>query len=168
MADGSQASFTRYTALLRIRRAKSSPPKRTVGSASRSSCIRGWRRSRRRIRAWCGRRPARAENGQALTHSPVPSTMISTKDLRAIARTRLSDAEVLLAAKRFDGAFYICGYAVELALKARICRTLKWSGFPENEKDFKGFRSVKTHDLAVLRSEEHTSELQSPCNLVCR
>src|SRR5256885_5599754 len=26
---------------------------------------------------------------------------------------------------------------------------------------------VKNHDL-FLRSEEHTSELQSPCNLVCR
>src|SRR5256885_11838310 len=24
------------------------------------------------------------------------------------------------------------------------------------------------HCLSVLRSEEHTSELQSPCNLVCR
>src|SRR5688500_19626316 len=24
------------------------------------------------------------------------------------------------------------------------------------------------HTLVVLRSEEHTSELQSPCNLVCR
>jgi|HubBroStandDraft_4_1064222.scaffolds.fasta_scaffold1264055_1 hypothetical protein len=32
--------------------------------------------------------------------------MISTKDLRAIARARLRDTEVLLAAKRFDGAFY--------------------------------------------------------------
>jgi HEPN domain-containing protein len=76
--------------------------------------------------------------------------MISTKDLRAIARARLRDAQVLLAGKRFDGAFYICGYAVELALKARICRTLKWSGFPESEKDFKAFRSVRTHDLEVL------------------
>src|SRR5256885_6868386 len=24
------------------------------------------------------------------------------------------------------------------------------------------------HDQIILRSEEHTSELQSPCNLVCR
>src|SRR5256885_7001086 len=24
------------------------------------------------------------------------------------------------------------------------------------------------HDLLLIRSEEHTSELQSPCNLVCR
>lgn len=56
--------------------------------------------------------------------------MISTKDLKAIARARLRDAHLLLRAKRFDGAFYLCGYAVELALKARICRTLKWAGFP--------------------------------------
>src|SRR3989454_2791686 len=27
---------------------------------------------------------------------------------------------------------------------------------------------VPHRDRAVLRSEEHTSELQSPCNLVCR
>jgi len=76
--------------------------------------------------------------------------MISTKELRAIARARVRDAEVLLAAKRYDGAFYICGYAVELALKARICRILKWSGFPESTQDFKGLQSLKTHDLEVL------------------
>jgi hypothetical protein len=57
---------------------------------------------------------------------------------------------VLLRAKRFDGAFYLCGYAIELALKARICRTLKWSGFPDSAQDFKGMQSVKAHDLAVL------------------
>jgi HEPN domain-containing protein len=75
--------------------------------------------------------------------------MISTKDLRAIARARLRDAQVLLRAKRFDAAFYLCGYAIELALKARICRTLKWPGFPESAQDFKGFQLVKTHDLEV-------------------
>ena len=36
-----------------------------------------------------------------------------------------------------------------MVLKARVCRTLKWSGFPENEKDFRGFRT-RTHDLEVL------------------
>src|SRR5256885_5633455 len=29
-------------------------------------------------------------------------------------------------------------------------------------------RGAKSIGLATLRSEEHTSELQSPCNLVCR
>jgi HEPN domain-containing protein len=76
--------------------------------------------------------------------------MISTKELRAIARARLQDAKVLLRAKRFDGAWYLCGYAVELTLKARICRTLKWSGFPESRHDFEGLQSVKTHDLEIL------------------
>lgn len=76
--------------------------------------------------------------------------MIATKALRVIARARLRDAQVLLRAKRFDGAFYLCGYAVELALKARICRTLRWSGFPETAQDFKGLQSVRTHDLEIL------------------
>ena len=76
--------------------------------------------------------------------------MIATRDLRTIARARLRDAQVLLRAKRFDGAWYLCGYAVELALKARICRTLKWPGFPESAQDFKGLQSVKTHDLEIL------------------
>src|ERR1017187_3065923 len=76
--------------------------------------------------------------------------MISTKDLRAIARARLRDAQVLLRAKRFDGAFYVSGYAVELALKARICRTLKWPEFPQSAREFEDFRSLRTHDLEVL------------------
>jgi HEPN domain-containing protein len=76
--------------------------------------------------------------------------MIASKDLRLIARARLRDAKVLLKANRFDGAFYLCGYAVEVALKARICRTLKWSGFPEAAQDFKGLQSLKTHDLEIL------------------
>ena len=76
--------------------------------------------------------------------------MISTKDLRAIARARLRDAQVLLKGKRFDGAFYISGYAVELALKARICRTLKWPDFPQSGPEFDDFRSLRTHSLEVL------------------
>lgn len=76
--------------------------------------------------------------------------MIATRDLRAIARARLRDAQVLLRARRFDGAYYLAGYAIELALKARICRTLKWRGFPESASEFKGLQSLRTHDLEVL------------------
>jgi hypothetical protein len=42
--------------------------------------------------------------------------MITTKDLRSIAKARLKDAEVLSDAKRYDGAVYLCGYAVEINL----------------------------------------------------
>lgn len=77
--------------------------------------------------------------------------MISAKDLRKLARARLQDAQVLFKARRFDGSYYIAGYAVELALKARICRTLKWAEFPLTSAEFEGLRSLKTHDLEVLR-----------------
>jgi len=49
-----------------------------------------------------------------------------------------------------DGAAYLCGYAVELALKARICITLNWEGFPQTRSEFDGFSSFKTHRLDVL------------------
>src|SRR5688500_19641360 len=38
---------------------------------------------------------------------------------------------------------------------------------PEAEQDA-ALAGVELHEHRVARSEEHTSELQSPCNLVCR
>jgi hypothetical protein len=76
--------------------------------------------------------------------------VLTAAQLKAIARARLADAEALLKAGRSDGSAYLCGYAVELALKARTCRTLKWSGFPEKRSEFEGLQSFKTHDLDIL------------------
>jgi len=56
----------------------------------------------------------------------------------------------LLAASRFDGATYLCGYAVEVALKARICRILNWPEFPSTGSEFQAYRSFQTHELDVL------------------
>ena len=85
--------------------------------------------------------------------------MISVADLRRLARARLKDAEALAAAKRFDGAVYMVGYAIEIALKARIAKTLHWKEFPLKEEEFKGFGSFKVHKLPVLLKlsgrEEH-------------
>jgi HEPN domain-containing protein len=55
-----------------------------------------------------------------------------------------------LGAGRHDAAAYMCGYCVELALKARVCRTLNWPDFPETRKEFEGYSSFRTHDLGVL------------------
>lgn len=76
--------------------------------------------------------------------------MISIADLQAIAQARLEDAKVLLANDRVDGAGYVCGYAVELALKARISATLNWAGFPDKRAEFENLLSFKTHKLDVL------------------
>jgi HEPN domain-containing protein len=78
--------------------------------------------------------------------------MISRNELRKIARARFKDAEILFAGRRFDGAIYLCGYAIELALKARICQTLKWTGFPSTNKEFEGYQSYKVHRLDILLS----------------
>ncbi|MCY7352643.1 MAG: HEPN domain-containing protein [Cytophagaceae bacterium] len=78
--------------------------------------------------------------------------MISLSDLISIANERLIDAETLLHAHRYDGAVYLCGYSVEIALKHKICQTLNWPGFPSINKEFEKFKSLKTHDLDVLLS----------------
>ena len=67
-------------------------------------------------------------------------------EIEEIVQARLEDAEVLLEASRFDGSVYLCGYAIELGLKARICRTLQWDEYPTSGK----YSTFKTHDLDVL------------------
>lgn len=72
--------------------------------------------------------------------------MVAKEDLKKLARERLKDAESLFHAGRYDGAVYVCGYAVELALKHRICKTLKWDDYPASNK----LNNFKTHDLDLL------------------
>lgn len=76
--------------------------------------------------------------------------MIPIAELDNIARARIEDAKALLTAGRFDGATYLCGYAVEVALKARICRTLNWAEFPSTGGEFQAYRSFQVHELDVL------------------
>lgn len=77
------------------------------------------------------------------------SNMISVAELDRIAQARLDDAKALLAATRYDGAIYLCGYAVEVVLKARICRTLNWPEFPATRSEFQAYKSFQTHELDV-------------------
>jgi HEPN domain-containing protein len=45
--------------------------------------------------------------------------MVTRQQLQELARTKLKEAEALYSAGFFDGCVYLCGYVVELALKAR-------------------------------------------------
>ena len=76
--------------------------------------------------------------------------MIAIDELDLISKARLEDAEALFQAGRYDAAIYLCGYAVELTLKARICRTLGWAGYPETNSEFRDYRTYRTHNLNVL------------------
>jgi HEPN domain-containing protein len=49
---------------------------------------------------------------------------VDRKQLQNLARIRLKDAKALLGRKRWSGAYYLCGYVIECALKACILRHL--------------------------------------------
>lgn len=68
------------------------------------------------------------------------------EEIDKIIQARIEDATILYEASRYDGSIYLCGYAIELGLKARICRTLQWDEYPTSGK----YKTFKTHDLDVL------------------
>lgn len=69
--------------------------------------------------------------------------------LQQLAKERLLDAKALLAARRWAGAYYLAGYAVECGLKSCIIRHLmRTDRFPE--KRFS--EQCWTHSLPQLMS----------------
>lgn len=77
-----------------------------------------------------------------------PGTQLgmNRNDLRRLARIRIKEARVLLREGCYDGAYYLCGYAVECGLKACIAKATRRSEFPDLEK----VKASYTHDLTVL------------------
>jgi hypothetical protein len=68
--------------------------------------------------------------------------MISKKALRELIDQKLKDAEVLIANRRYSAAVYMSGYALELALKLKICKIFKFSrGFPDNKAEFNAYQN---------------------------
>jgi HEPN domain-containing protein len=63
-----------------------------------------------------------------------------------LAETRLAEAEVLLGAGTWSGAYYLVGYAVECGLKACIAKSTKQDDFPVKARVI----ASHTHDLAQL------------------
>jgi hypothetical protein len=71
---------------------------------------------------------------------------MNRNDLRRLARIRLKEARVLLEARCFDGAYYLCGYAVECALKACVAKKTRRYDFP----DKKTVNDSYSHNLTSL------------------
>jgi len=67
-------------------------------------------------------------------------------DLQKMAEERVADAAALLDAGRFQAAYYLCGYAVECALKACIAKQVREFDFP----DRKVVNDSHVHNLAKL------------------
>ena len=72
--------------------------------------------------------------------------MLTKADLEALASTRLEDATFLFKAGRSSSAYYLAGYAVELALKACIAKSFQPDAIPD-----KAFvLEIYTHSLEKL------------------
>lgn len=71
---------------------------------------------------------------------------MNRKDFQNLAALRVRDAKVLLDSGRFEGAYYLLGYAIECALKACIAKQTRRYTFPEKEFAHK----VWTHNLNDL------------------
>jgi HEPN domain-containing protein len=71
---------------------------------------------------------------------------ITIQDLEILSRECLEDAKALYSQKRYRGAIYNCGYAVEIGLKMKICKTLGWNEYRTDSK----YKAFKTHELGFL------------------
>jgi HEPN domain-containing protein len=76
---------------------------------------------------------------------------VDRKLLQNLAKMRLKHAKALLGRKRWSGAYYLCGYAVECGLKACLLRYLGESAAIFGEPGYlKRLADCWTHDLAKL------------------
>ncbi|MDE3055600.1 MAG: HEPN domain-containing protein [Verrucomicrobiota bacterium] len=68
-------------------------------------------------------------------------------ELFALAQERLEDARALFEKNRFEGAFYLCGYAVEMGLKYKTCKTLDWDEYYSEGQEYRSFKTHKFDEL---------------------
>jgi len=90
---------------------------------------------------------------------------INANDLKILAKARLDDAITLYKQNRYEGAIYLCGYAVELALKYKICQKLGWHEYlPTKFDNDRTFYTHKLEDLKFLSGmqnilDDHNTQL---------
>ena len=76
------------------------------------------------------------------------SKLIETRaEFQLLAHVRLEESKALLDLGRWDGAYYLAGYTLELALKACIIKTLMATdAFPDKEFS----KNCYTHSIEKL------------------
>jgi hypothetical protein len=80
----------------------------------------------------------------------VSTPIIARADFQQLADVRLKEAKALLNLGMWDGAYYLAGYAVELALKACIIKTVVATNASFLFQDRKFAEKCWTHDFEKL------------------
>lgn len=80
--------------------------------------------------------------------------MKSSEEIKQLAYERLSEAEILCNNEKYDGAFYLAGYSIELMLKAKVCEHFDIDNLFDETCQIYGIgevrKALKTHDITVL------------------
>lgn len=69
-------------------------------------------------------------------------------ELQQLSEERIEDASALLAAKRWPGAYYLIGYALECALKSCVLAYIERTGIIFEDKKYA--QKCWTHDIEEL------------------
>lgn len=74
--------------------------------------------------------------------------------IKQLAYERLSEAKILSDHEKYDGAFYLAGYSIELMLKAKVCEHFDIDNLFDETCQIYGIgevrKALKTHDITVL------------------
>ena len=71
---------------------------------------------------------------------------MNRSDFKRLADNRIRDAVALMRGRRYAGAYYLAGYAVECGLKACIAKQTRRHEFPDRGLVIQSY----THDLKTL------------------
>jgi HEPN domain-containing protein len=88
---------------------------------------------------------------------------VTRSEFQQLADVRIDEAGVLLAAGKWDGAYYLAGYAVECALKACIAKLTKADDFPDKDRAAKAWTHkldelITVADLRATRLAQETAD----------
>jgi hypothetical protein len=83
-------------------------------------------------------------------HARVPIRIVKATVFRQASFERLQDAKCLHKAGRFQGAIYLCGYALECQLKANVCTARRVESLEEREAKNLGHELANVLDAAQL------------------
>ena len=73
-------------------------------------------------------------------------------ELQQLSQDRLLDAQSLIAASRWSGAYYLAGYAIECALKSAVLKYVDQTGIIFEDKRFELAVDIRIKfSVSVLR-----------------
>lgn len=95
---------------------------------------------------------------------------MNRSDFQQLADVRIDEAGVLLAQGKYDGAYYLAGYAVECGLKACIARLTSQDDYPPKPKFIHDYysheidRLVKIAGLTAQRDADAAADPELQAN----